>query len=138
MDWKMGYWVMLDYHKLFENYGHRRRFIELMDCFGDQPFFTKGLCKCMYLSAWDEEHFAIMLETLTAMSLGQEEDTSDMRRQGDILAEQITGPEYYVFQLSNAFLDNKPFALSPKSVLDDGTRHIIEQALKAAEVIDGI
>ena len=40
----------LDRAKLFENSGHRTRFKELMDCYNHFPFFTNGLCKCMYLS----------------------------------------------------------------------------------------
>lgn len=90
----------------------------------------------MYLSAWDEEHFAIMLETLTSMSLGRETDTRDMRIQGDTLAEVQPDAEYYVYQLSNAFLDNKPFSLPDNAKLEQTQRHIIEQALKAAAVID--
>ena len=66
MNWKTSCYLALEEEKLFETYGHRNRFMELLDCFDDQPFFSPGLCKCMYLSAWDEEHFAIMLETLTA------------------------------------------------------------------------
>ena len=35
----------LDKAKLFESSGHRTRFKELMDCYSQFPFFTKGLCK---------------------------------------------------------------------------------------------
>ena len=136
MKWKDRCFLYLDEEKLFEDSGHRTRFWELLDCYGEQPFFTKGLCKCMYLSAWDEEHFAIMLETLTSMSLGRETDTGDMRIQGDALAEVQPDAEYYVYQLSNAFLDNKPFSLPDNAKLEQAQRHIIEQALKAAAVID--
>ena len=41
--------LALDRAKLFENSGHRTRFKELMDCYSHFPFFTNGLCKCMYL-----------------------------------------------------------------------------------------
>ena len=92
----------------------------------------------MYLSAWDEEHFAIMLETLSSMSLGRETNTDDMRLQGDTLAEAQPDAEYYVFQLSNAFLDGKPFVLPDNALLEPEQRHIIQQALKAAEVIENI
>lgn len=61
----------LDKAKLFESSDHRTRFKELMDCYSQFPFFTKGLCKCMYLSAWDEPHFFILLEVLTDLSLGK-------------------------------------------------------------------
>ncbi len=138
MNWKRNCAPALEEEKLFENSAHRTRFLELLDCFGNQPFFCRGLCKCMYLSAWDDEHFAIMLETLTAMSLGREPDTTDMRMQGDTLAEEHQDAEYYVYMLSNAFLDDAPYMLSPEADIDEGTRYIIHQALLAAEVIDSL
>lgn len=138
MNWKKECLSALEEEKLFENPAHKNRFKELLDCFGEQPFFTRGLCKCIYLSAWDEEHFAIMLETLTAMSLGREPDTGDMRIKGDVLAEEHQDAEYYVYQLSNAFLDDAPYYLSPEVKLDPLHQHIIHQALLAAEVIDNL
>ena len=75
MNWKEQWIAALDKEHLFENSSHRTRFKELLDCFADYPFFTKGLCKCMYLSAWDEEHFCIMLSMLTEMSLEHEKNT---------------------------------------------------------------
>ncbi len=138
MNWKDRCFLSLDEERLFESSGHRTRFFELLDCYGDYPFFTKGLCKCMYLSAWDEEHFAIMLETLTAMSLGRETDTGDMRIQGETLAEVQPDAEYYVYQLSNAFLDHKDFTLPADAAIGPAQRHIIDQALKASKIIDTI
>ena len=138
MNWKDRVFLRLDEEKLFEDSGHRTRFWELLDCYADYPFFTKGLCKCTYLSAWDEEHFAIMLETLTSMCLGQETNTEDMRIQGDSVAEVQPDAEYYVYQLSNAFLDERPFILPEEASIEPMQRHIIEQALKAARVIDKI
>ena len=138
MSWSDHCITALAEAKLFESHEHRTRFKELMDCYSDYPFFTRGLCKCMYLSAWDEEHFCIMLETLTNMSLGKETNTEDMRIQGDILAEQEPDSGYYVFQLSNAFLDNVPFHLPEDAHIDPPTMYIIRQALLASEVIDSV
>jgi len=106
------YLVALDQSGLFEDSGHRTRFKELMDCYGHYPFFTKGLCKCMYLSAWDEEHFATILEVLSDLAIGKERDTEEMRIQGEALAKKHMGGEYYVYQLSNAFLDGELFMLT--------------------------
>ncbi len=138
MSWTDNCLTALADARLFESSGHRTRLKELLDCYADYPFFTKGLCKCMYLSAWDEEHFYIMLETLTNMSLGKETNTEDMRIQGDILAEEQKNGEYYVYQLSNAFLDNVPFRLDPNVSLEPGFAYIIRQALKAADIIDSV
>ena len=138
MSWSDKCIAALAEKKLFENSGHRTRFKELLDCYADYPFFNRGLCKCMYLSAWDEEHFCIMLETLMSMSLGQERNTDDMRIQGDVLAGDEPTPDYYMYQLSNAFLDGAPFRLSPDADIDPEKRYTIRQALRDAEVIDSI
>lgn len=132
------YLVALDQSGLFEDSGHRTRFKELMDCYGHYPFFTKGLCKCMYLSAWDEEHFATILEVLSDLAIGKERDTEEMRIQGEALAEKHMGGEYYVYQLSNAFLDGKLFMLTDNVKLSPEFRYIIRQALKAEVVIDKV
>ena len=132
------YLVALDQSGLFEDSGHRTRFKELMDCYGHYPFFTKGLCKCMYLSAWDEEHFATILEVLSDLAIGKERDTEEMRIQGEALAEKHMGGEYYVYQLSNAFLDGELFMLTDNVKLSPEFRYIIRQALKAEVVIDKV
>lgn len=136
MNWKEECFSALNAEKMFESYEHSTRFQELVDCFSGYPFFTKGLCKCIYLSAWDEEHFCIMLETLTDLSLGREKNTDEMREKGDLLAEEQTDGEYYVYHLSNAFLDGKPFDMELPESLDAGFRYIINRALKASAIID--
>ena len=122
MSWSDTCIAALAEKKLFENSSHRTRFKELLDCYSDYPFFNRGLCKCMYLSAWDEEHFCVMLETLMSMSLGKEQDTGDMRIQGDVLAGNEPTSDYYMYQLSNAFLDDSPCYLSPDAEIDPEKR----------------
>lgn len=138
MNLKDTYLLTLDTADLFESSAHRTRFKELLDCFSGYSFFSKGLCKCMYLSAWDDEHFVIILEILNAMALGKDPNTNEMRINGDILAEEQTNGEYYVYLLSNAFLDNKSFHLSENAKIEPENSYIIEQALKASEIIDSI
>lgn len=138
MDWKKKCYPALRAEKMFETLEHGTRFQDLVDCFCSFPFFTKGLCKCIYLSAWDEEHFCIMLETLTDLSLGKENNTKEMREKGDMLAEEQTDGEYFVYLLSNAFLDNKPFQIELPETLDEGFRYIIGRALQAAAIIDAL
>ncbi len=128
----------LDREKAFESSGHRTRFKELLDCYGGYPFFTKGLCKCMYLSAWDEQHFCIMLETLMDMTLGRDKNTDEMREKGDLLAEEQKDAEYYVYELSNSFLDNKPFVMDALEDVSPDIMYIICRAMHAAEIIDRV
>jgi len=138
MKWKNDYFMALDQAHLFENDGHRTRFKELMDCYAGYPFFTKGLCKCIYLSAWDEEHFTIMLETLTEMTLGREQGPGEMLDKGDSLAVAQTGGEYYMYLLSIAFLEDKPFALPEGVTLTPDYQYLMDRALQAADVIDRV
>lgn len=128
----------LEEKKLFHDSAHMTRFKELMDCYSGYPFFSKGLCKCMYLSAWDDEHFAIMLGILTELALGKERDTEEMRRQGEELAGENRDGDYYVYQISNAFLDGRTFHLPEHIKLQPEYMYIIQRALKAAEVIDSL
>ena len=137
------YVAALEENGLFETPGHRTRFKELMDCYGDYPFFSKGLCKCMYLSAWDEEHFAIILQILSDLAIGRERNTQEMRIQGDALARDAseqTGRDgdYYVYQLSNAFLDNQEFIMPKDVKLSPEYEYIMKRALEAERVIDKV
>lgn len=129
----------LENERLFESPGHKTRMKELIDCYGDYAFFTKGLCKCMYLSAWDEEHFAMILQILSDLAIGRERDTEEMRIQGDALAEDASehmGGDYYVYELSNAFLDNREFVMPEGVELSEKFQYIICRALEAEKVID--
>ena len=135
MGWKDQCVAALDEEKLFENSEHRTRFLELMDCYGGYQFFTKGLCKCMYLSAWDEEHFAILLETLMRMSLGREQNTEDMEANGEALAREEDGDEQKMYLLSCEFLEGKPCSIDLDTV-SANTAYVMKQALKAAEIIE--
>ena len=137
------YVAALEENGLFETPGHRTRFKELMDCYGDYPFFSKGLCKCMYLSAWDEEHFAIILQIRSDLAIGRERNTQEMRIQGDALARDAseqTGRDgdYYVYQLSNAFLDNQEFIMPKDVKLSLEYEYIMKRALEAEKVIDKV
>lgn len=138
MNWKDRFLSALDTAGLFENSGHRTRFKELMDCYSGYPFFTKGLCKCIFMSAWDEEHFNVMLETLTDMSLGRERDADEMLIKGDALAEEQKDDEYYVYMLSIAFLADKPFHLDKSARLSPEKQYIISRSLEASDVIDRV
>ncbi|MGN0157889.1 MAG: hypothetical protein ACI39W_01920 [Brotaphodocola sp.] len=138
MSYKDDYFKALDDARLFQSAGHRTRFKELMDCYAGYPFFTKGLCKCIFLSSWDEEHFVIMLETLTDMTLGKERDIDEMMIKGDALADEQKDEQFYIYQLSSAFLSDQPFALPENVKLSDEFQYIMDVAQKAAVVIDGM
>ncbi len=136
MTWKEECLSALHTEDLFIDYGHRTRFKELLDCFSEQPFFTSGLCKCMYLSAWDDGHFFIMLGTLNQMALARETSLEGMRFTGDILASEQQDAQYYAYLLANSFLDGTSFSLPDEAQVPRDIQFIIRQAQKAAAIID--
>ena len=139
--WKNVVYRQLRSQHLFENEAHQSRFKELLDCYSNASFFTPGLCKCMYLSCWDDEHFAIMLDMLNQLKLKNNMTLSDMNENGKLMAEEMTADDYEttIMQLSCDFLSGTSFDINslPKD-FDPNGRHIIEQALKAAAVIDSV
>lgn len=136
MDWKTECIQALEEENMFESPGHRTRFKELLDCYGKYPFFTRGLCKCMFLSAWDEEHFCIIIETLNELSIGQEHDTSEMSSKGDSLANELTDDEGYMYEFSLALLNDLPFRFDPGVPLKTETKYKIRRGLQASDIID--
>ena len=80
----------------------------------------------------------VILGALADMTAGRDQDTQEMRSKGECFAEEQTNDEYYVYELSNAFLDNKPFHLTASQNITPGVRHIISQALKASDIIDHV
>ena len=75
----------LEIKGLFETPEHRSRFSELLNCYCNYPFFNKGLCKCMYLSSWDMEHFIVMLDILNDMTIGKNQNLQLMEDNGKVL-----------------------------------------------------
>lgn len=122
---------------LFVSQEHRQLFSDLLNCYIESPFFHKGLCKCMYLSCWDLEHYTIMLDILNNMTIEKSTDTEEMSENGQYLENESEGYDRYIYQLSGAFLNNEEFTLPDEPIQEEGM-NIIKHALKAAKIIDRI
>ena len=133
------------HRNLFEDDDHRARFRDLLDCYCDAPFFTKGLCKCMYLSAWDQEHFEVMLDILNEMVLEHDNNLELMKDNGIVLEQSAedqgnTGSAVIV-DISIGFLNDKPYdrsRLEDLEVDDPESAYIIKRGLQAAQCIDAL
>lgn len=136
MDWQEKCISALNAENMFEDSWHRIRFKELLDCYINYPFFAKGLCKCMYLFARDEEHFCSLLRALSEMTLTKAKDTKEMSLRGTLLAKELTGPDYYFYRLAVSFLDETPFDPEGNASLDSIVVSLIGRALRASEIID--
>ena len=136
MTWSEKCILELAHHNLFESTQHRDRFRELLDCYFDAPFFTKGLCKCMYLSAMDEEHFLDMLTMLNQLTINGKADLSPMKENGVDVAETSEGSDADIYRLSVAFLTNTYYQTPDFTMIDPEEAHIIRQGLLASSFIE--
>ena len=127
----------LENNDLFESPEHRSRFSELLNCYCNYPFFNRGLCKCMYLSSWDMEHFTVLLDILNDMTIDRTQNLQLMEDNGKVLADTSEGYDRYIFQLAGAFLSGSHYELPDTHLSPEGA-HIIQQALTAAKIIDDV
>ena len=145
MRWSEKCMMELTHRNLFEDDDHRARFRDLLDCYCDVPFFSKGLCKCMYLSAWDSIHFAVMLDVLNEMVLERDNTLRLMKDNGIVLeraaADEGDAAAASIIHLSNLFLNDIPYdrsALKELEVDEPEAAYTIKRALLASQCIDDL
>ena len=143
MKWSEKCIMELTHRNLFENDDHRARFRDLLDCYCDAPFFSKGLCKCMYLSSWDQKQFTQILDVLNEMILDRGNAMNLMMDNGMVL-EQTARNEgdcttVAILEVSKTFLDEVPYdrsRLKELEISDPETAYCIKRGLLAAQCID--
>ena len=145
MKWSEKCMMEFTHRNLFEDDDHRARFRDLLDCYCDARFFTKGLCKCMYLSAWDQEHFEVMLDILNEMVLEHDNNLELMKDNGIVLEQseedQGNTGSAAIVDISIDFLNDKPYDRSRLEALevdDPESAYIIKRGLQAAQCIDDL
>ena len=138
MKWYEKCLLELTHHNMFESSGHRDRFLDLTSCYYSAPFLSKGLCKCMYQSSWDEEHFGVMLDTLNDLIIGGDKNVKSMTEQGSVLSQQLTGYDAEIYKLSTAFLADTEYPLPDFTTMDPDGAYIIRKALLAGRYIDDL
>ncbi len=145
MKWSEKCMMEFTHRKLFENDDHRARFRDLLDCYSNAPFFTKGLCKCMYLGAWDNTHFAQMLDILNETIIEHDDDLELMKDNGIVLENSAEGTgdaaSASILALSNDFVNESPYdmaQLDSLEVEEPEAAYIIKRALQAAQCIDDL
>ena len=138
MKWFEKCLLELTHHNLFETTEHRSRFLDLTSCYYTAPFFTKGLCKCMYLSSGDEDHFDVMLDTMNGMIINGVKDLRMMTEEGRILSRQLQGTDGEIYKLATCFLSREPYELPDMDIMDPDIAYLIRRALLAGRCIDDL
>lgn len=145
MKWSEKCMLEFTHRNLFEDDEHRARFKDLLDCYCSAPFFSKGLCKCMYLSAWDDAHFTVMLDVLNEMVLERDDHLGLMKDNGIVMEQQAEGGgdigSAAIIEASVDFLNDIPYDRSRLRTLeieDPDAAYIIKRGLLAAQCIDDL
>lgn len=139
MKWEERCLLELTHRNVFGDEAHRLRFRDLLTCYVDAPFFTKGLCKCMFLNASTERHFYLLLDTLNEITL---EGARDLKLMRDSLVYRMTTndpddiAERAFIHLSIAFLDGEPYEMPDIAIIAPDGVHAMRNALLAASYID--
>ena len=93
--------------KLFLSTAHLERFKECWKLLKKQPFCTKGICKCLFLAAWDQEHYQFFRDTIDEMIARKDTDTSYMLEKGRVVLGNVALSERELFKLSIDFLEKE-------------------------------
>ena len=145
MRWDEKCLLELTHHNMFESTEHRNRFREILNCYYTAPFFTKGLCKCMYLSSWDQKQFTQILDVLNEMVLERDNALNLMKDNGMVLeqAARDEGDEATaaILEASKDFMEDIPYdrsRLDALEVNEPEAAYIIKRGLLASQCIDDL
>ena len=84
MSWEEKCIPALLEQRVFLSPQHFSRFEAAFSFLRHQYFFTKGVCKCAVLAAWDPKHFEIFMDSMQKMVERKEKDSSYMIAQGKL------------------------------------------------------
>lgn len=136
MNWDEKCVLELSHHNLFESTEQRRRFRDLVSCYCRYPFFNKGLCKCMYMSSWDETHFNEILSMLNDMTIEGRSALTLMADWGQKESDKREGFDAEAYKLAVSFIKGTYYKLPDFSEMDADDAHVIRQTLLASVLID--
>lgn len=107
MAWKEKCLRSLMDAKLFLSTAHMERFTETWKVLKKQAFCTKGMCKCLFLASWDQEHYQFLKDTVDEMMDRKDTDTAYMLEKGYAVLDNVALSERELFKLSIRFLEEE-------------------------------
>lgn len=140
MDWREYCIEELDRYYCFVSAFHKSRFIKMYDRVKYLPFFTKGLCKCIFLAAWDQEHSQVMERMLDELTERKAQNLEYMVESGRRIQEEGQSNERILYELAEFFLTH-PGETPDESCLMQLSRNWIplgDSVLQASQVVDGL
>lgn len=104
MDWRDYCIEEIAKHRCFVSALHKKRFIEMFDMVQDEPFFTKEVCKCLFLAAWERKYTDEIESVLQEMIDKNAMDTQILINRA---RNKVVSPyEAEIYKLERNFLEN--------------------------------
>ena len=124
---------------LFLSSMHLERFQGMFELVKEQPFCTRGLCKDLFLVAWEQEKVVQMQEILKEMKERQEVDTTYLQQECKRLFPD-TQYEQAMKQLFLEFLQKEDETPDEDILLGFSVTRIAigDNALEASRVLDNL
>lgn len=129
--------ALIDSH-IFLSHQHISRFHEAFKLIKNQPFITKGLVKCLFLSSWDQEHFNIFMDAVYQLIHNNETNLDRMLEIGQGYVERSKASEKIFYNLAMEFLLHPGQTPSESFILKMSTSWIgiADATLEASCIID--
>ena len=140
MDWKNKVVDALIKGDCFFSTFQKMRFIQMFNELKDEPFFSKGFCKCVFLASCDQEHTDFLKKVVDKLISMDAKNTDYMLKLSDEHASSLKANEKVLFRLSDDFLRN-PDSTPDESFLLELSRSWVpigDSALQASLIIDSL
>lgn len=106
MSWEEKCIPALLEQRVFLSPQHFSRFESAFSFLRHQYFFTKGVCNCAILAAWDPKHFKIFMDSMQEMVEKKVKDSSCMITQGKLYSKHSDNNMRLFAELYTYFLSN--------------------------------
>lgn len=138
MDWRYHCVDEIAKHRCFSSALHKKRFIEMFEMIENEPFFTREICKCLFLAAWDRKYTNEMEEILKGLIDEQAIDAD--RLHGRRERRSITPNEKAITRLAQEFLENPGKTPDEACLIKLSKAWILlgDCALQVSEIIDSL
>jgi len=129
--------ALIDSH-IFLSHQHITRFQDAFKLIKNQPFINKGLIKCLFLSAWDQEHFNVFMDVIHQLIQNNDTNLDRMIEIGQDYVQRSKASEKLFYAMALEFLLHPDQTPSESLMLKMSASWIgiADSTLEASYIID--
>jgi len=124
--------------RIFLSHQHITRFQDAFKLIKNQPFINKGLVKCLFLSAWDQEHFNVFMDVIHQLIQNNDTNLDGMIEIGQDYVQRSKASEKLFYAMAVEFLLHPDQTPSESLMLKMSASWIgiADSTLEASYIID--